>query len=292
MSNNETQSQHKSQFQSPTQPPTYLAKQNPHPRDEQISFEETAHKYTITLENGIPLENYISVTTWIHTLFSKFDADAIIVKMRNSNKWNPQNKYYGKTDDEIKKLWNDNRDLAAQQGTQMHFDIECYYNNIYVKNDSIEFNYFRQFEQDRLSAKELVFDESHSKMVPYRTEWVVFDEEYQFAGSIDMVYECPDTGNLRIYDWKRCKEIKKSNPFANATAKCVDHLPDTNFWHYTLQLIMYKYILERKYNKKVEELCLVCLHPENKNGLYIKIKVPILIDEIIDLFAYRKTQIV
>ena len=38
----------------------------------------------------------------------------------------------------------------------------------------------------------------------------VFDEDVKLAGSIDMIFERED-GDLEIYDWKRCKEIRKSN---------------------------------------------------------------------------------
>ena len=117
-------------------------------------------------------------------------------------------------------------------------------------------------------------------MTPYRTEWIVYDEEIELAGSIDMIYICKDTGHLHIYDWKRCKQIKKSNPWQSSHHELLNHIPDTNFWHYALQLNMYKTILERKYNCIVDELWLVCLHPNNTSGTYIKYKVPHLQDEM------------
>ena len=49
----------------------------------------------------------------------------------------------------------------------------------------------------------------------------------------------------------------------------MSHIEDTNFNHYSLQLNLYKYILEKKYKKKVKKMYLVCLHPENKNKDYI-----------------------
>ena len=33
--------------------------------------------------------------------------------------------------------------------------------------------------------------------------------------------------------------------------QCINHLPDTNFWHYSLQLNTYKAILEDKYGVKI-----------------------------------------
>ena len=129
--------------------------------------------------------------------------------------------------------------------------------------------------------------------VPYRTEWMVYDEEIRIAGSIDMVYEDPvGDGSLMIYDWKRTKEIKKTDGFNKfATTECINHLPDTNFWHYALQLNIYKAIVERNYGKKVTTLMLVCLHPDNKNKDYLLFKVPDLQEEVRNLFELRKKQI-
>ena len=101
----------------------YLAQTNPHPRDLRIHFDEGPHIYTIDGKS-----DYTSVTTWNHSHFQQFDADAIITKMMTSPKWS-QNKYFGKTPDEIKEMWEANRDQAAKAGTEMHYDIECFYNN-------------------------------------------------------------------------------------------------------------------------------------------------------------------
>jgi hypothetical protein len=76
-----------------------------------------------------------------------------------------------------------------------------------------------------------------------------------------------------------------------AKTKCIEHLPDAKFWHYSLQLNMYKTILEEKYGKTIDALYLVCLHPENINKTYELLKVPFLDKEIKDMFDYRKTQI-
>jgi len=96
---------------------------------------------------------------------------------------------------------------------------------------------------------------------------------------------------LLIYDWKRCKEIVKENAYGStATTECIRHLPDTNFWHYALQLNTYKTIIEEKYGKKVVGLCLVCLHPNNAD--YQLIEVPFMEKELVDLFEYRKEMVV
>ena len=190
----------------------------------------------------------------------------------NGKNWETS-KYYGMTKYQIKKLWRDNGKQASSAGTKMHQDIEDFYNNLNPKNDSIEFSYFMKF------------NDKYSNLNPYRTEWMVFDKEHKLAGSIDMLYENKD-GSLQIYDWKRCKEISKTNAFGKfGLTEPVQHLPDTNFWHYSLQLNTYKYIIEKNYGKKVTAMYLVCLHPENKNNSFQRIKVPNLQDEVKELLS-------
>ena len=102
-----------------------------------------------------------------------------------------------------------------------------------------------------------------------------------------MVYENPD-GTLSIYDWKRSKNITRINKFNKfACTPCICHLPDSNFWHYALQLNMYKYILEAKYDKIVKDLYLVRLHPDAEEKNYELIQLPILRVEIDDLLQER-----
>jgi hypothetical protein len=256
--------------------PDYLSTKNAHPRDNNITFEEGPHIYTIMGERG----TYTSVTTWNHNHFDHFDADKVIDKMMLSKNWNdPKYKYYGMTREEIKAMWDKKRDVSSGAGTNMHYDIECYYNNMDVKNDSIEFKYFKNFVKD------------FSELKAYRTEWMVYYEEVKLCGSIDMIFENPD-GTIQIYDWKRCQEIVYENGFGkNAQTPCISHLPDTNFWHYALQLNTYRKILEDKYNKKVTGMYLICLHPDNVYKNYDRIEIPFLEKEMNDLFEYRKKEV-
>lgn len=245
-----------------------LSKKNSHERDTHICFDEEPHIYTIDGDS-----DYLSVTTWNHSHFANFNADNIITNMMNSKNWK-NSKYYGKTRDEIKEGWEINRDDAARLGTKMHYDIECYYNGMDVNNDSIEYNYFMRFVND------------YPDLLAYRTEWMIWDNELRFAGSIDMVYENPD-GTLMIYDWKRSKGINKTSSFMKFShTHCIEHIPDTNFWHYSLQLNTYKAIIEKNYGKKVTSLMLVCLYPDNNS--YQLIKVPDLSEEVNELFNLRK----
>jgi len=117
-------------------------------------------------------------------------------------------------------------------------------------------------------------------MKPYRTEWIIYHEDKKLAGSIDMVYENED-GTLSIYDWKRSKEITRINKWNKyAITREICEIPDTNFWHYALQLNTYKMILEEKYNKVVRDLYLVRLHPDAEENNYELIQIPDLQAEL------------
>jgi len=267
-----------------------------HPRDIQIKFYNKGHKYEILSD---PESKYISVTTWNHKHFPKFDADAVIENIFKGKNWGPEHKYWGMTAEEIKNSWKSNGEAVSGAGTNLHERIENFMNDnrfrfeytqkelyqIYSGDnkgkvdEQIEWEYFLQFVRD------------HPQLKPYRTEWMIFDEDLKLAGSIDMVYENPD-GTLSIYDWKRSKDISKINNWNKfALNPLICHMPDSNFWHYALQLNTYKAILERKYGKIVSKLCLVRLHPDNEEQTYELLEVPILTKEIQELFEEREKEV-
>jgi hypothetical protein len=257
---------------------TYLANINCHKRDNAIKRETKEKKdgsgtYDVWTVNGDPF--YKGVTSFVEHNFQEFDADAVIDKMMKSPKW-PQSQYYGMEKQEIKDLWSNKGKKAANDGTNMHYTIECYYNN-----EAIDENY-KWYNTDEYQQF-LQFAEDYKHLKPYRTEWLVYHEETKIKGIIDMVFENED-GTLSIYDWKRTKGLTKYNKWQSAKNP-IEHLPDTNYWHYSLQLNVYKRILEEKYRKNVKEMYLVCLYPEQ--GKYIREKVPSLPDEIDTLFDTR-----
>jgi hypothetical protein len=267
-----------------------LSTQNAHNRDANIQFFEEGHRYVILTEPDV---KYTSVTTWNHQHFPKFDADVIIAKMMNGLGWKKGHKYWGQTPEQIKALWDTNKNAVSGAGTDLHYEIECFNNNNdlapgytnkelydkYMKDNGdilaskpIEWQYFINFIKDTPDLK------------PYRTEWIIYNDDVKISGSIDMVYENQD-GTISIYDWKRCKNITSANNFNKfAIHPLICHLPDTNFWHYSLQLNTYKVILEEKYGKKVRDLFLVRLHPDAEGKNYDLIKLPDLSFDVKDMF--------
>jgi hypothetical protein len=187
----------------------------------------------------------------------------------------PTYKYYGMTKEQILKSWADNGATASGAGTKMHYDIECDSNGLVVDNDSVEYKYYMNFRKD------------YAKLKPYRTEWMVYYEECKLSGSIDMVYRDEETGKFYIYDWKRSKEIKYDDQYCDySTNKILKGVPNLNFWHYSLQLGIYKKILQDKYGLIIDGMFLIVLHPDQSN--YERIEVAPLDEEINTLFQERK----
>ena len=258
----------------PLQPWMSLARRHRHPRDNQIHFDEPTHVYTIKGES----KGWISCTGFLHSFFPHFDADEVIAKMMKSPKW-PQSKWYGMTPKAIKEAWNANGREASEAGTAMHLGIEMVMNG--AEADVVpevkltkEWEYFWNYWRIDSEIWE-----------PWRTEWEVWDEELKLAGSIDMIYRNKKDGTFAIYDWKRAKEMKMDNSYGTGYGP-VAHLPDCNYWHYTLQLNAYRWLLEKHYNLKISEMALVVLHPNNKN--YKRFKLNRLEEEIEGMMEARR----
>jgi hypothetical protein len=236
-----------------------LAQKNPVPREQHVQFDEKTHTYVITVD---PDHKYDSATSIVHSFFPEFDPDVVISKMRRGRNWNPQNKYFNMTDQEIKDGWEQNRIQAASDGTFMHNNIENTFNHVECDPkflESKEYDLFQRYLNDH-------------NYRPFRTELRVYCEIYKIAGSIDMIYHDPNNSEQYIIcDWKRSKEIKYTNPYESGKGplKMIDHC---NYWHYCLQLNLYRYFLETHYSMTISQMFLVVLHPNQET--YQKIDLP------------------
>jgi hypothetical protein len=213
-----------------------------HPRDAAVLFEELDHKYTVCGRS-----DFTSVTTFIGKLFPPFDADAVVTKMMSGRNW-AKSAYYGMTREEIKAKWQE----AADLGTRMHADIEHFYKGEPYENQTPEFQQFLKFNAELPPG-----------LRPHRSEWRVYNEDVGIVGTIDMIY-VDEAGGFHIYDWKRTKSIVKDSPFGKALHPAISDKPDTNYWHYALQLNLYQFLLESKYGVNVMGRTLVCMHPERE----------------------------
>jgi ATP-dependent exoDNAse (exonuclease V) beta subunit len=278
-----------------------LEKHHANEKDNNIKFYEKGHKYEVLTDKK---SKYTSVTTFVHSHFPKFDANEVIANMMASKGWGPDHKYWGQTPEQIKSGWIKNGTTVSTAGTNLHYKIECFMNNPELEKGYTNKDLLKYYEEkemininNEIQDKDIEwtyfinFLKDFPDLKPFRTEWKVYDEDIKISGCIDMIYENPD-GTLSIYDWKRSKEITTTNNWNKfALTECISHLPDTNFWHYSLQLNIYKTILEEKYNKTIKDLYLVRFHSSNPDNTYDLLPVPFLKNEVTDLYEIRKQSI-
>lgn len=211
-----------------------------------LEFDPVKHVYT---HEGTPL---MSVTTLISTWFKKFNPALTIAGMKKSPNW-PQSKYYGMTDDDIKALWNRDGEIASRLGTELHACIEAYYLSG-KEHDSVEFQQFLAF------AKE-------ANLTRTMTEHRVFSTKYQLAGTVDCI-SLNEDGTCDVYDWKRCKDMNTS--YGHSIHPQLSHIPSSNFWKYSIQLNLYRVLIEEG-GMKVRNMFIVCFHPEHLNFQQYKV---------------------
>ena len=98
------------------------------------------------------------------------------------------------------------------------------------------------------------------------------------------------TEKYYIFDWKRVKELKlKCFNYNDKGYYPINDIPNTNSYHYFLQLNLYKYLLEKNYGIKIEGLYLCQLYPTR--GTYKILEAINMEKNIEEILRIRKMQI-
>ena len=268
-----------------------LSECNSHPRDSRIVFDEAPHIYYI---DGF-CEGWTSTTTFVHHFFAEFNGFLAARAMVRGRKFPHGDSKYAKyiplLEDEdgktrtqselikaIQEMWKADGKRAADMGTELHKAIEDYYNGVpEPPMHPPDWPYFVEFDKER----------KRQGFVPYRTEWMVFIEEDQICGSIDMLMYRPSDGTYHIFDWKRSKAIRFRGYGGKKGKYCLSQVHDCNYVHYSLQLSIYRYILETKYDVKVASQRIVVMHPSNDT--YKSFELPNMRDEVLAMLEHRRT---
>jgi hypothetical protein len=242
---------------------------NTHERDHRLTFDPVNHIYHI---DGV--EAFASATGLVSSFFPKFDAIKVVDQYYD--KWQRTNhpKYGGLSKEEILTAWTDEGDESSEFGTRLHESIENTYKGEEPFIEGIEKEY----------ALFTAFKNKYPQLVPYRIEWrVCTNPDIGVAGSIDMCFtstnDKAEKKKIHIFDWKRTKKDITTVGFRGQTGLYpLQHVPDTNFYHYAIQLNIYKYILEAYYKLQVGSMHFVKLHPSQDD--YSMHRLPELQQEV------------
>lgn len=283
---------------------------NAHPRDKQVRINEEEHVYY--LSDGSRAD--VSVTTLISFYTGKFDGKKILSFMftpaRCDNELrykNDNSPYYNMTRKEILTQWSS----TGTFGTTVHNYIETYLLNYprfkHLTDDATRLCVLTKPDEevpDKYMSCLRQFFNWEQKFeaegwTPFQSEKIVFDiddPDLRIAGSIDAIYSKPNetTGELEyaVVDWKTSsKNFSSGRSYgSNKIGYPFDDIKNAKLNHYSMQLHIYRYLLEKHYGMKIVRLIIVQLNPEpNKDVLAYEMKISLDVEKL--LTHYRDARV-
>ena len=214
------------------------------------TFHDEEHNYTYYTNNGEIKKIGISTTQLIHSYLQPFDEDKIskLVAKRD-----------GVTQQDVLDQWNYEREFACEYGTLAHLYLECKWKNEVFEYDTKPYIY--KFGKDVVTPKfeqikpalEQFYQTFKDRLEIIGAEVVIASQDYDVAGSIDLLAYSKKLNAIIIIDNKSNKEIKKESYRDTKMLTPLSHIPDSNYWHYSLQGAIYKRILEKETGLKISE---------------------------------------
>jgi hypothetical protein len=226
-----------------------------------VKYYDVPHKYYV---NDV---QFTSVTTLLHKFTNPFDEDY----------WSEYKaKEYGKTKQEVLDMWKLENKISTVKGSLVHKYAEDYIANKVF--DYPQETVIKEFGSDIIKGSydvsikqfESFYNAAFGKLIPIKSEFIVYDLEYKISGMLDQLFYNVKMNCLDIYDWKTNKEIKTVNQYQKMLLP-VNHLDDCNYWEYSLQLNLYKWIIEKNTGIKIGNMCVIWLNQNNSDFQLFKI---------------------
>ena len=235
-------------------------------RCKRISFTEQNHSYTV---DGMK-DTHTSCTKFLKEYSVPFDADLAIRALKNGKNWNSNNVYFTMTDAQIKKKWIDNGKKTSSEGTKLHSMIQSFYKQQLPQCvHDVGFGQFIEFFND--------YKDIYSVCETEMSIFCDYDKE-RLTGSFDVLFKIKGEGGFALGDWKRVKKIERNSYGHKKMLPPINHLEDCNFNQYSLQLNLYRYILQKYYSYQIDEMFMVVFSTEK--DAYEKVDVKTMDKEI------------
>ncbi len=228
-------------------------------KNDNIYLNKKEHIYTLRSNPSI---QFTSVTTFVDKFFEKFDSKKIAKKLVETHP-----KYSNLTIEELIKEWKD----AADHGTFVHEEIESWINDEKIPSENKSKYGIRWLHQYKKKSNLEIFPEI-----------IIYSEELKISGTVDILALNKYSGKYDIIDWKTSKKINKRSFNRKMGIKASTYnIMDCNFSHYSLQLSMYRYLLERYYGLEVDNQYIVQL----KEDSAIPFSTPYMKEDIIRMLG-------
>ena len=212
-------------------------------------FYEGPHIYTC---NGVKVG--LSVTKLIEEYSDEFDKDKWADICAKREKISKQ---------EIIERWDRDNAISKCKGTHIHAYVENILSNKVYSYPQREVE--SQFGEDVLKdmwpkltamADEFTKDISN-RLIPIKEELLIGDEDFDICGTVDNLFWNNKTKKIEIFDTKSNKEIKFKSFGDKGMKPPLEHILDCNFYHYSLQLNIYKYILQKNTSLEIGDCRIV-----------------------------------
>ncbi len=227
-----------------------------------VKYYDKPHKYYVDDTE------LISVTTLIHEYQEVFDEEY----------WSDYKSIEYKIDQSlVKRGWNFINKKGTLNGSIVHDYAEnLFQNKIFEYPKELILNEFGfdPIWDEFLITKEHVdkfYSDSFDKLIPIRTEFVVYDKESLIGGMLDMLFYNKKYDELQIFDWKTNKSFSLSNSDRYLKNE-LQTIEDCDLNIYSLQLGIYKYIIEKNVGIKLGDSYIVWFSHNNPTYKIIKVK--------------------
>lgn len=186
---------------------------------------------------------WYNISAMLNVLEKPFDE--VKVATMCHEKATPGTKYWGMSVEEIIQSWRTKCSIAADRGMNLDTYIQSVLHNKPkpIIEDEVLKNKCNQFERLKVDIIEPHLDFIGSEI------WLN-SSKFGFRGRLDALFEVRNTDFLTIFDWKNNEEMRY-NSFEKMLGPC-DFLQKSDQNRYTIQLYMYKYLLEQEFNLKVK----------------------------------------
>ena len=245
-----------------------------------IDFHEEEHFYTIN-----DYRFGISATSLIETYAQEFDSDGISQMVANKR---------GISQKEVLDEWKKENEFSCIKGSCIHLkaqslwmgtDYEIDYNTI---DDTIDKDRLKK-EYDIMSKQATEFYNDYKDMYDMiQDEFIVWSKEFDIAGSIDGIMYNKNTQQCCILDFKSNKDLQFKSKYRKKMKVPLHELDDVNGQHYYIQLSIYKYLIEKYTNIKVDELFIVYFNINADS--YEIIEIPYLKKEVEEILENRRVK--
>lgn len=216
-----------------------------------IVFHEDEHKYTY---NGYECR---SVTTLLKDYKHIFDDVLIAGKYA---------KKHGMELIDVLKNWDQIREKSGTIGTEVHKYAEMKF----LQKAYIPHWYEYDPPMQLLTYVDNFYNDTKDKLIPIKLEFVIGSFDKRLCGMIDKLFWNIKAKELQIWDYKTSKKIETSSPFKNKMRNGLQHLDDCEYNTYSLQLGIYKKIIETECQIKLGNSYICWLNAENDNYKVIK----------------------